>query len=95
MATFEGKYAVYTELLLRPEWKERRIGILERDQYTCQFCGSQERATLQVHHRQYHYIARLDSFKAPWEYPDQCLITICKNCHDKGHRQYRVPIITY
>lgn len=95
MAILEGKHASYGELLLRPEWKQRRIAILERDGYTCQFCGCTDRSILHVHHRQYHYIDRLDVFRMPWEYPDQCLITICKNCHNKGHYQYRVPTIIY
>lgn len=95
MAILEGKHASYGELLFRSEWKEKRQQILKRDQYTCQFCGCQDKSILQVHHRQYHFIDRLDRFKMPWEYPDSCLITICKRCHDRGHNQYQIPIVVY
>lgn len=83
----------YGELLFRPEWKLKREQILLRDNYTCQFCGSTQKNELQVHHRQYHYISRLGIFKKPWDYPDECLITICKCCHDKGHSKYKIPKI--
>ncbi|MBR4052413.1 MAG: HNH endonuclease [Alistipes sp.] len=95
MAILEGAHSSYGALLFRPEWRAKRDEILRRDDYTCQFCGCQERSELQVHHRQYHYIARLDQFKLPWEYPDQCLITICKRCHSRGHALYTVPNIQY
>lgn len=81
----------YGALLLRPEWKLKRQRILRRDNYTCQFCGAT--TDLQVHHRQYHYIGRLEMFKDPWDYPDECLITICRRCHNRGHAKYKVPRI--
>ena len=65
MAILEGAHSSYGALLFRPEWRARRDEILRRDDYTCQFCGCQERSELQVHHRQYHYIA----------------VWICLNCH--------------
>ena len=95
MAIFEGAQASYGALLFRPEWRNRREQILQRDQFTCQFCGNTEKSELQVHHRQYHYVARFEAFRLPWEYPDECLVTICKRCHDKGHALYKVPIIQY
>ena len=52
----------YQELLERPEWKEKRERILERDGHTCQFCGSTEQ--LQVHH--FNYDA-----PTPWDVPDK------------------------
>lgn len=93
VALLDREHSSYGQLLLRPEWKRKRLRILARDNYTCQFCGATDRSKLQVHHRQYHYVVRLDTFRMPWQYPDKCLITICKSCHDKGHSQYKVPKI--
>ncbi len=93
MTSLDNLSCSYGELLFRPEWKQKRLQILSRDNYTCQFCGATDKKALQVHHRQYHYISRLEKFKDPWDYPDECLITICKKCHDKGHSQYKVPKI--
>ena len=65
----------YSELLRSPLWQKKRLKILERDDFTCQHCGSKERE-LQVHHRVYHKGAM------PWEYDDSELITLCNQCHE-------------
>ena len=93
MALLDGKHCSYGELLFREEWKVKREMILIRDNHTCQFCGSQE--NLQVHHRQYHFVERLGVFKLPWDYPNECLITICEKCHNKGHCVHEIPTIIY
>jgi hypothetical protein len=81
----------YKALILHPKWKLRRKEILERDRYCCANCeGKME---LQVHHRQYHFIQALGQFKAPWEYSDRLLITLCSKCHSQGHSKFKVPII--
>ena len=95
MAILEGAHSSYGALLFRPEWRAKRAEILQRDDFTCQFCGSTDKGSLQVHHRQYHYVARLDSFRLPWDYPNECLITVCEQCHHKGHHLYKVPTIQY
>jgi len=81
-----GSYGV---LLFDPKWKAKRLKILERDSNRCVICKSHENP--QVHHRQYHFIASSKSFSLPWEYDDHLLITLCQKCHQKGHRQYKVP----
>ncbi len=68
------EYKSYSELLKSPKWQKKKNGILERDNYICQHCGSKEK-NLQVHHLIYI------SGKKPWEYPDDCLITYCCDCH--------------
>ncbi len=93
MVSLDKLNCSYGVLLFRPEWRQKRELILARDNYTCQFCGTTDNSLLQVHHRQYHYVCRLGKFKDPWDYPDECLITICKRCHDRGHAQYKVPKI--
>lgn len=68
------KKETYAELLRKPEWQKKRLEIMHRDNFTCQYCGSKENE-LQVHHRVYRKGAK------PWEYDDFELITLCKNCH--------------
>lgn len=58
------------------EWQRKVDEIRQRDKYTCQLCGAQDKQ-VQVHHTWYnqelHY----------WEYPDEQLVTLCKDCHSK------------
>ena len=68
----------YTEKFKDPRWQKRRLLILERDEWTCQYCGEKEE-TLNVHHLWY------EKGKDPWEYPDECLITLCEGCHELDH----------
>jgi hypothetical protein len=81
----------YGALLFDQRWKVRRLEILERDHHKCCNCGSAN--SLQVHHRQYHYITAEQRFKTPWNYPDNLLISLCEKCHSRGHVLYKVPII--
>lgn len=79
----------YGELLFRREWKEKRKHIMERDGNRCVICGSTE--DLQIHHRQYRFNEVTNRKVMPWDYPDKCLITLCKSCHEKGHRLHEIP----
>jgi len=65
----------YLEQLKDPRWQKKRLEILNRDNFTCQCCGSKENE-LQVHHKYY------DKKKLAWEYDNDCLITLCKDCHE-------------
>ena len=65
----------YSELLRSPMWQKKRLEIMERDGFTCQYCGREDRE-LQIHHRVYHKGAK------PWEYDDSELITLCNQCHE-------------
>jgi len=69
-------------------WQKKRLEIMERDKWYCQSCGKGgEGVTLNVHHVYY------ESGKAPWEYPSECLITYCEDCHTKRHeRQNRLLV---
>lgn len=82
----------YGALLLHPKWKAKRKEILHRDMYRCVHCHRDK--NLQVHHRQYHFMASGQQFRLPWDYPDYLLITLCESCHNKGHNKYKVPTIT-
>lgn len=79
----------YGATLFDPRWKSKRKEILLRDGNKCVICKSEE--NLQVHHRQYHFSRTLNEFKNPWEYSNNLMITLCENCHQKGHRLYKVP----
>ncbi len=82
----------YDQLLKREEWLHRRKEILDRDRQQCRVCGSSK--SLQVHHRQYHISNQTNDFILPWEYNQKYLITLCKSCHEKGHKLYQVPCFT-
>lgn len=74
----------YEDLLLRPEWKAKRDCILKRDNNKCQWCGKQE--NLQVHHK--YYSKYPNNVKVqPWNYPNDALITLCDECHQKAHKK--------
>lgn len=80
------RYNVY---LNRPEWKKIRDKIIERDNNKCVVCSSTKE--LQVHHKQYHFSNTARDFVKPWQYPERLLITICNNCHNIGHKKFKVP----
>lgn len=82
----------YGALLFHPNWKAKRKEILQRDLHRCVNCSSDKR--LQVHHRQYHFMANAKQFRLPWDYPNHLLITLCEPCHHTGHNKYKVPTIT-
>ena len=64
----------YSEKLKDPRWQKKRLEILNRDKFTCQWCLDSE-STLHVHHLWY-------SKGEPWDVEDDSLITICENCHE-------------
>lgn len=89
--TEQSFHGSYKGLLFDPRWKAKRLSILVRDSGCCTICKSN--TSLQVHHRQYHFFNKSNAFKPPWDYDDILLITLCERCHQKGHRQYKVPTI--
>lgn len=81
---------MYSELLQQPEWSARRNIILSRDGHRCRNCGSEN--NLQVHHRQYHRDRKTGAFVKPWEYRDSYLVSLCLDCHQAGHKYYKIPV---
>lgn len=67
---------LYSEKLKDPRWQKKRLEVLQRNEFTCQECGSTE-DTLHVHHRYY------ERGKNPWEYPDESMETLCFICHSR------------
>ena len=78
--------SVYDNLLHNPKWLSCRKRILERDNHKCQWCGSDK--YLQIHHK---YYCKLPNNKLvnPWEYKEDCFMTLCKSCHEKLHQKYK------
>lgn len=64
----------YWEKLKDPRWQKKRLKIMERDNFACTNCGD-DSATLNVHHSFYK------RGRAPWDYHDQWLVTLCEDCH--------------
>ncbi|MCQ6961099.1 HNH endonuclease [Mucilaginibacter aquariorum] len=81
----------YGNLLFDPRWKAKRNEIITRDKGCCVICKSTDE--IQVHHRQYQYVKAMKGFKVPWDYSDHLLITLCKNCHQRGHSKFKVPVL--
>ena len=67
----------YSDKLKNPQWQKKRLEILNRDEFTCQYCNSTDKE-LQVHHKMYKANCN------PWEYDDKLLITLCLDCHKEA-----------
>lgn len=92
MDVFIMDYKVnYAEKLFDTRWASKRNAILNRDGNKCVIC-SKSNGKLQVHHKQYHYIKRLQKHVDPWDYDDKYLITLCESCHNRGHSKFQVPV---
>jgi len=65
----------YLAKLRDPRWQKRRLAILNRDNFTCRFCGATDK-TLHVHHAHY------ERGKEPWEASAYLLLTLCEDCHE-------------
>jgi hypothetical protein len=64
----------YSEKLKDPRWQKIRLQIMGRDGFICTECGD-DSSPLHVHHHYY------EKGKAPWDYPDDALTTLCETCH--------------
>ena len=81
----------YAEKLFDPRWIEKKKQILNRDNNKCVICGKSE-GKLHIHHKQYHFIKRLQIHVEPWNYDNKLLITLYESCHSRGHYRYKVPV---
>jgi len=72
--------SAYAEQLKHPKWQRRRLEIMQRDGFRCTRCTADDK-TLNVHHTEYRKGA------APWEYPDDQLVTLCEDCHKAEHKE--------
>jgi len=72
----------YSEYLKDSRWSDKRLIILKRDEFKCSECGCEK--NLHIHHKIYI------KDKKPWEYDNGFLITLCKGCHFKWHKNNKV-----
>lgn len=77
----------YQLLLQMPEWKEKRLQIIKRDGYRCQWCNTTN--NLQVHHKWYCK-TKNGLRRNPWDYDDNVFMTLCGHCHKRYHEKYEV-----
>jgi 5-methylcytosine-specific restriction endonuclease McrA len=73
-----GGFRDYRSYLKSRYWRRLRRLVLERDEFTCQRCGTA--TDLTVHHWRYD-IGREQL---------EDLITVCPSCHDRMHGRQRV-----
>jgi len=73
----------YSEQLKHLNWQKKRLEILKRDKYTCQFCKGKD-ISLEIHHLIYL------SGHLAWEYDNELLISLCSDCHDEIHELNKV-----
>lgn len=71
----------YAEKLKNPKWQRRRLEVLEKHSFKCEWCSSSDK-TLHVHHA--YYIPN----REPWEHPDTSLMCLCADCHEEWHYFY-------
>ena len=77
----------YREDLNDERWKMKREKILKRDGYKCRWCGCIDK--LDVHHKYYNKYPDGSRVRT-WDYPDDALIVLCRDCHEKYHSKNKV-----
>ena len=68
----------YAQQLRHPNWQRRRLEILSRSEFSCEYCGDSE-TTLNVHHVEYK------KGRKAWDYGDDELEALCERCHKERH----------
>lgn len=70
----------YSDRLKNPRWTTKSARLKSEADYICNDCRHQfPEKKLNTHHCWYEY------GKEPWDYPDDCFLVLCKDCH--GVRQ--------
>lgn len=64
----------YWEKLQDPRWQKKRLQVMERAGFRCEYCGT-ETKQLHVHHGYYH------KGQEPWEHDIKSLWCLCQECH--------------
>ena len=77
----------YELLLERPEWKAYRLAVLAERGEKCEWCGSDK--NLHLHHKFYLKYPN-GKHILPWQYKTDALLVLCKDCHTKAHKNYKI-----
>lgn len=78
----------YKEKLLDPRWQKLRLEVMQRDKFTCKFCGDKEK-TLNIHHLCYNVSGN------PWDVDDTALMCLCEDCHYVEYISERLSPLMY
>lgn len=70
--------STYGQKLLDPRWQKMRLQVMEREIFTCQYCGDKE-STLHIHHLYYA------KSRNPWDVDIRALECLCEKCHSIYH----------
>lgn len=66
--------ATYKEKLLDPRWQRLRLEVMQRENFTCQYCANTKQ-TLNLHHLRYAESGN------PWDVSKNDLLCLCQDCH--------------
>ncbi len=72
-----ARKVTYRQKLRDPRWQKKRLEIMERADWRCEWCGTGE-VNLQVHHGFYGKDVE------PWEYESDTLYCLCDSCHERA-----------
>jgi hypothetical protein len=70
-------YKPWFERLKDPRWQKKRLEVMQRAGFACEWCESKD-MTLHVHHTYY------EKYREPWDYPDWALMCLCESCHEQA-----------
>lgn len=82
-----AKTKKYSDKLQHPKWQRKRLEIMQRDNFQCQYCFSKSKS-LTVHHKYY------TKGKDVWDYPDESLVTLCHDHHRMFHEDFEKRMFT-
>ena len=64
----------YSEKYSDPRWQRKRLEIMQRANFRCEWCGS-DKKQLSIHHGYY------ERGTDPWDYHNDTLYCLCEICH--------------
>lgn len=73
---------------LSTAWKHKRLEILKRDNYECQWCKAEGKVNTNE-----HAVLEVDHIQELEDHPELALEndnlrTLCKDCHNKRHKRF-------
>lgn len=71
----------YKTLIQDPRWQRKRLSVLSRANWHCEWCGVGDKS-LQVHHGFYGKTG--GQLREPWKVPEEVLWVLCDSCHERA-----------